>query len=259
MPNTIVQGYNLFYRDEGSGQPLLLIHAFPLNSAMWQHQLDFFSPSMRVIAPDLPGFGKSELGRRNVTLDEYADVLVALLEQLQIERAVVAGVSMGGYISFALLRRYPNWISALILADTKAQADSDEAKAKRAENAQIALEQGQDAIAERMLPTLLGPEAPETLKDQVRGIIRTNGREGIAAALYAMAARPDSSNLLQDIVVPTAVIVGEHDALTPPEVARAMSNQIRNSRITVIPNAGHLANMEHPSSFNAALAEVLTR
>lgn len=259
MPSSPINGLELSYRDEGSGQPLLLVHAFPLNSTMWEPQIADFSPRMRVIAPDLPGFGQSELGQNAPTLDYYADTLVALLEHLEIERAAVAGLSMGGYITLALLRRYPNWISALILADTKATPDSEEAKAKRAENARIALAQGQDAIADIMLPTLLSPDVTEALQKQVREIIGMNSREGIAAALHAMAIRPDSSSLLQDIVVPTAVIVGEHDTLTPPEAARAMSMQIRNSEFTIIPQAGHLTNMEQAAAFNAALAGVLTR
>lgn len=254
MPTAKINGAELFYHDEGSGQVLLLVHAFPLNSAMWEPQIATFASRLRVIAPDLPGFGRSELGQRSITLDVYADTLVALLEHVGVERAAVVGLSMGGYTSFALLRRYPNWVSALVLADTKAKADTDEAKAKRAENAQIALELGQDAIADRMLPTLLSPNASERLQAQAREIIRTNSREGIAAALHAMASRPDSTSLLADIAIPTVIIVGENDTLTPPDEAREMSAQIGDSRISVIPNAGHLSNLEQPEAFDAAVS-----
>lgn len=257
MPTVIISGAKLFYRDEGAGQPLLLIHAFPLNSMMWEPQIAALAPSMRVIAADLPGFGHSNYASGDSSLDRYADTLMSLLDHLELDRAAIAGLSMGGYIALALLRRHPQRISALVLADTKAGADSEEAKAKRAENAEIALTQGQDAIAERMLPTLLSPDAPAQLSAQVREFIRANSREGTAAALRAMARRPDSSDLLAGINVPTAVIVGERDTVTPPAEAEKLASAIGGASLTIIPGAAHLSNMEQPEAFNQALLRLL--
>ncbi len=257
MPTVIISGAKLFYRDEGEGQPLLLIHAFPLNSMMWESQIAALAPSMRVIAPDLPGFGHSNYASGDSSLDRYADTLISLLDHLEIDHAAIAGLSMGGYTALALLRRHPQRISALVLADTKAGADSDEAKAKRAENAEIAMSQGQAALAERLLPTLLSPAAPAQLIDQVRELIRANSREGIAAALRAMARRPDSSDLLAGITVPTAVIVGERDTVTPLAEAEKLVAAIPGASLSVIPGAGHLSNLEQPEAFNQALIAAL--
>ena len=257
MPNVTISGAKLFYRDEGSGAVLLLVHAFPLNSTMWDAQIAAFAPTMRVIAPDLPGFGQSILGSGEKSINRYADTLAALFDQLGIECAAVAGLSMGGYTAFALLRRHPHRISALLLADTKATPDSDDAKATRAENAEIVRTHGADALADRMLPTLLSDGAPETLHGDLRAIIHANSRDGMAAALQAMAARADASDLLGSITVPTAIIVGERDTVTPPDIARQMSEQIAGSRLMTIARAGHVSNMENPEAFNAAMTALL--
>ncbi len=165
---------------------------------------------------------------------------------------------MGGYISFALWRRHRERVAALILADTRAGADSEEGRQGREKNARLAEEQGPSAIADQMLPKLLSPNAPAALRDQVRAIIESNDRAGIAAALRAMAARPDSTPLLATIDVPTLVIVGAEDALTPPSEAEAMFNAIPGCRLAEIPGAGHLSNVEAPEAFNAEVTEFLT-
>lgn len=259
MPTVTISGAKLFYRDEGEGDVLLLIHAFPLNSTMWDAQINAFAARARVIAPDLPGFGQSILGSGDKSLDRYADTLAALLDHLGVARATVVGLSMGGYVAFALLRRHAERVAGLVLADTKAGADSEEAMAKRAENAQIVLEHGQDALAKWVLPTLLSPDAPAETIEHVRGMVRANSREGIAAALRAMAARPDSASMLTSIQVPTAVIVGERDTVTPPDEARKLNQGIGGSTLTVIPGAGHLSNIEQPAAFNAAVAAFLAK
>ncbi|MBC8162167.1 MAG: alpha/beta fold hydrolase [Roseiflexaceae bacterium] len=255
MPTVMISGAKLFYRDEGQGAPLLLIHAFPLNSVMWEPQIAALAPRMRVIAPDLPGFGQSNYASGDSSLDRYADTLAALLDHLELDRTAVLGLSMGGYIAFALLRRHAVRVSALVLADTKAGADSDEAKAKRTENAAVAMAQGQAAIAERVLPTLLSPDAPDSLRAHVRELIDANSREGIAAALRSMARRPDSSDMLAGIAVPTAVIVGEHDTLTPPSESEHLASSIPGATLTVIPGAAHISNLEQPEAFNSALLQ----
>ncbi len=258
MKIATINGIDMAYRDEGAGQPILFIHAFPLHSAIWERQLAAFSPRHRVIAPDLRGLGATARGSGAASLDQHADDLAALLGHLGIENATVVGLSMGGYISFALWRRHRERIAALILADTRAGADSEEGKQSREKNAKLAEEQGPSAIADQMLPKMLSPNAPAALRDEVRGIIESNDRAGIAAALRAMAARPDSTPLLATIDVPTLVIVGAEDALTPPSDAEAMFNAIPGCRIAEIPGVGHLSNLEAPEAFNAEVTEFLT-
>jgi 3-oxoadipate enol-lactonase len=257
MRTAPVNGVELAYRDEGQGQPILLIHAFPLNSAMWEDQIDALATRLRVIAPDLRGFGATARGSGTSSLDQHADDLVGLLDQLGIDKATIAGLSMGGYISFALTRRHRARIERLILADTRAGADSEEARQGREKNAQLAEAEGAGAIAAQMLPKLLSAGAPAEVRDAVRKIIEANDRAGLAAALRAMAARPDSTPLLATIDVLTLIVVGSEDALTPPSESRAMHAAIAGSRLVEIPGAGHLSNVEAPDAFSAAVEEFI--
>jgi 3-oxoadipate enol-lactonase len=259
MPTANINGVQLAYRDEGAGRPLLLIHAFPLSGAMWNPQLAALSPSYRVIVPDLRGFGASQIVPGGASLDQYADDLAGLLDQLGLRSEPVAlgGLSMGGYIAFAFLRRYHERVNALILADTRSQADTEEGKRGREQNAQLAEQQGSGAIADQMLPKLLAAGAPEALRTEVRRMIEANDRTGIAAALRAMAARPDSTPLLHEINVPTLILVGSEDVLTPPSDAQAMHAAIADSRLVELPGVGHLSNLEAPDAFVAALDDLL--
>jgi pimeloyl-ACP methyl ester carboxylesterase len=259
MPTANINGVQLAYRDEGNGQPLLLIHAFPLSGAMWDKQVAAIAGDYRVIVPDLRGFGGSQIVPGDAGMDQYADDLAGLLDQLGLEPqpVVVCGLSMGGYIAFAFLRRHRERVSALILADTRAQPDTAEGKQGREQNARLVEEQGPRAIADQMLPKLLSAKAPEPLRAEVRRMIEANDRAGLAAALRAMAARPDSAALLPTIAVPTLVIVGAEDGLTPPSDAQAMHAAISGSRLIQIPGAGHLANLEAPDQFNQAVQEFL--
>src|SRR5262245_13152369 len=205
MRTAQVGDMDMAYRDEGQGQAILLVHAFPMSSAMWEDQLDGLATRFRVIAPDLRGFGTTARGSGAASLDQHADDLAGLLDRLGIEIATVAGLSMGGYISFALLRRHRARIERLILADTRAGADSEEARQGREKNARLAEAEGAGAIAEQMLPKLLSAGAPEAVRDEVRKIVEANHPAGLATALRAMAARPDSTPLLATIDVPTLI------------------------------------------------------
>lgn len=253
-----LNGTRLAYREAGEGLPLLLVHAFPLSGAMWQPQLDGLAPHMRVIAPDLRGFGDSPLGQPPATLEQYADDLAALLDGLGIAQTALGGLSMGGYIAFAFLRKYRERVTALVLADTRAGPDSEEARQGRQRNAELAEREGAAPIAAQMLPKLLAPSAAPELRAQVEALIQANHGPGIAAALRCMAARPDSSLLLPTIDVPTLVLVGTEDTLTPPEEARAIQASVASSTLVEIPGAAHLANLEAPEPFNAALRTLLT-
>jgi pimeloyl-ACP methyl ester carboxylesterase len=259
MPTANVDGVQLAYRDEGAGRPLLLIHAFPLSGVMWDRQIAALAPGYRVIAPDLRGFGASQIVPGTASLDQYARDLAGLLDQLGLESTPVAvgGLSMGGYIAFAFLRRYRERVSALILADTRAQPDTEDARRTREQNARLAEEQGPGAIADQMLPKLISPDAPDALRAEVRRMIEANDRAGIAAALRAMAARPDSTPLLSEIAVPTLILVGAEDGLTPPSDAQAMHAAIPDSRLVELPGAGHISNLEAPDAFNAAVDDLL--
>jgi pimeloyl-ACP methyl ester carboxylesterase len=257
MNTATVNGITMAYYDEGEGQPLLLVHAFPLSGAMWLRQLSALASGRRVIAPDLRGFGATASGSGARGLDQFADDLAGLLDQLAVDKATVAGLSMGGYISFALWRRHRARIGGLILADTRAGADTEEGKQGREQSARLAETQGAGAIADQMLPKLLSSNAATPVRDEVRRLIEANHPAGIAAALRAMAARPDSAPLLAEIDVPTLVIVGGEDGLTPPAEAKALHTGISGSRLVEIPGAGHLSNMENPEAFNAAVEEFL--
>ncbi|MFN8504945.1 alpha/beta fold hydrolase [Kouleothrix sp.] len=248
-----VNGIALAYRDEGQGEPIVLVHAFPLSGAMWEDQIDALATRFRVVAPDLRGFGASARGSGMASLDQAADDVAALLDHLQIERATLVGLSMGGYIAFAMLRRHRARIARLVLADTRAGADSEEGRLGREQSAQLAEQNGAGAIAEQMLPRLLSAGASAAVRDEVRKIVVANDRAGIAAAQRAMAARPDSNSLLATIDIPTLLIVGAADVLTPPDEARAMQRAIAHSTLVEIAGAGHLANIEAPDEFSAAI------
>lgn len=251
-----INGISIAYHDQGRGLPLVFLHAFPLNRSMWVEQEQAFSSQFRVLTVDLRGHGESDAPLWRYTLDQAADDVIGLLDHLSIRHAVFVGLSMGGYILFAFYRKYAERVKGLVLADTKAQADSEEGKRSRFEMAQIAYTQGVGAIADIMIPKLLSPTTIQTkpeLVQRVRTMIEGNQISGIAGDLMAMAERPDSIPLLQQITCPTQLIVGEFDGPTPPADAKLMADRIPAARLTVIPGAAHLANMEQPDLFNETI------
>ena len=209
---------------------------------------------------DLRGHGESDAPLWCYTLDQFADDLCALLDHLGHSQAVFVGLSMGGYILFALYRRYRERVKALVLADTRAQADSEEGRIGRFNLVQTAYRQGVPAVADAMIPKLFSQATLQGRPDlvrQARDIIEANQVSGIASDLMAMAQRPDSTALLKEITVPTLVIVGDQDIATPPSDAHVIADGIRGSKMVAIPGAGHLANLEQPEAFNLALVEFL--
>ncbi len=257
MKNAIANGVKLAYRDLGQRHPqtLLVIHGFPFDHRMWQAQLAGLSNDVRVIAPDLRGAGASEVPPGPYSMDQYADDLVALLDHLDVAQAVIAGLSMGGYIAFALWRRHPERVRALALLDTRAEPDS--AQGREARNKAIAsVQQGSAAAyADEMAPKLLTPDnlADPRIHDRVREMMAAQPTGGIVAALGAMRDRPDSRPTLPTITVPTLVIVGAQDTLTPPADAEALAAGIPNARVEIIPQAGHLSPLENPRRVNPLL------
>jgi 3-oxoadipate enol-lactonase len=240
--------------------PVVLLHGFPFNRSLWRGQVESLSASRRVVAPDLRGHGETSLTEGPATMEEMAEDVAALLDELKVERAVVGGLSMGGYVALAFLRAHPSRVGALVLADTRAQADTDDARRTREETAQRALSAGMEPIADAMLPKLLAPATREQRPDlaaRVREMILGTRPEGAAAALRGMALRRDQTDLLETINVPTLILVGSEDAITPPSDSEAMRAKIAGARLLKIEGAGHVSNVERPGEFDRALAEFL--
>lgn len=252
-------GLELAYDEAGSGTPLLLVHGWPHDRTMWVGQLGGLAPYARLIAPDLRGVGGSTV-RAPYTIDQYADDLVAFLEALGIARAVVCGLSMGGYVAFSMLRRHRDRIRGLILSDTRATADTDEMRSNRARLIELIEQEGMDALAARQLTSSLARwtfERQPELVETVRRMMASVSAEGATGALRAMAERPDSTSLLATIDVPTLVVGGAEDGVTPPDVLRAMASRIPGSRVEILEQGGHLCPLERPAAFNHVVSEFL--
>lgn len=241
------------YDSAGSGPTLVLIHAFPLDRTMWRPQLAALADGYRVIAPDVFGFGESGLPAGGWTVDSMAAAVRKVLDGLEITAPIVlGGLSMGGYVAMAFARRYPERLRGLILADTRAEPDSDEAKANRDRQIALAREKGSAAVFEQMLPKMLTDrtraERP-ALVAKAKRIAADQSAEAVAAALAALRDRPDATAGLRSVTVPTLVLVGEEDAITTPEAARTIAGLVPGSRLETIPSAAHLSNMESPDEF----------
>jgi pimeloyl-ACP methyl ester carboxylesterase len=251
------------YLEAGSGWPVILLHAFPLNADMWRPQLEQVPDGWRMIAPDLRGFGPGaeiHSGARSPTMDDFAADVVELMDALEIPEAAIGGLSMGGYVTFALCRRVPERFSAMILADTKPQADTAEGKEARRKMIQLVHASGPSAVADEMLPKLLGPTTRNTrpqLAGAVRQMIESAPVDAIAGALEAMLRRPDSTGDLPGVGWPALVIVGAEDGITPLADAEAMQVGIPRSRLVLLPEAGHLSNLETPDAFSRAVGDFL--
>lgn len=260
MPSRTVGSLRLAWDDAGQGLPVVLLHAFPLNRRMWAQQREDLARRYRVITPDFRGHGESEVAVEDSTMERLAEDVRGLLDALGIERVVLGGLSMGGYVAFAFCRRYAARVAALVLADTRAGADTEEGRRGRCELAAVAEKEGSGAVAERMLPKLLGATTqknrPEVVA-AVREMILSTSPAGIARALRGMAARLDSFDLLPRIGCPTLVLVGEEDVLTPPSEAKTLAKAIPGAQLEVIPAAGHLSNLEQPERFAQLVGDFL--
>jgi pimeloyl-ACP methyl ester carboxylesterase len=213
-----------------------------------------------VISADYPGFGRSLRTPAQPDIRYYAEAVGALLDRLELERVVLGGVSMGGYVAFGCLRLFPKRISGLILASTRAEPDSEEMRENRKEMVRRVAEEGVEVLIEMQMERLLALDTLENNKEvvrKVRAMILENSPNGVVAALGAMRDRPDSTPILGEIAVPTLVIGGEEDEISSPEVMGAMAQKIPNARHITLPHAGHLSNLENPEGFDAALREFL--
>lgn len=247
----------LAHDDVGNGNPtVVLVHAFPLDRRMWRRQRDaLVAAGKRVIALDLPGFGGSPGACSSV--DAAADEVAALLETLRVERAVLVGLSMGGYVVLAFARRHGQRLLGLVLADTKAGADNDEAKQARAANIERARHDGVVAVFDAMRPKVFAAESDHTVIEELRGLAAAQSPQGVVAALAMMRDRPDATATLESIQVPTTIVVGSKDLATPPSEAEIMARAIQGARLVTIEGAGHFTNLERPDVFNRALLELV--
>jgi 3-oxoadipate enol-lactonase len=248
--------------NRGRGVPLVLVHGYPLDHSMWQGQIDGLSDICRVIAPDLRGFGASDVTPGTVTMEQMADDVAGVLDAMHIEEPIVfCGLSMGGYVAWQFALRHRQRLAKLILCDTRAVADSPEAAAGRLKTAERVLAEGAGVAAEALLPKLFAPatynEQPQIVESTRQVILRTKPA-GIAAALRGMAQRPDVTSRLSEINVPALVICGEHDGISPPAEMRQIAERLPNARFLEIAGAGHMAPLERPDVVNAAIRDFLT-
>ena len=259
MAQVQIDNTTLAYTDTGSGRPVVLIHGYPFNRSLWNEQIAALSGSYRVIAPDLRGFGESDSSDGPSTMNRMAQDVALLLDHLGIPHVTIGALSIGGYVTFAFYKQFASRVRALILADTRAQADTEEAEQKRAQQAEKALSEGMAGIADAMLPKLLTPETvskrPDIVK-RVRDMMLKTKPEGAAAALRGMAERDDQTTL--KISVPTLIIVGAEDAITPVADSEKMNQAIAGSRLVVLENAGHVSNLERTEEFNEAVLDFLS-
>ncbi len=256
-----IGGRSTRYLESGSGRPLIFVHAFPLPAEMWRPQLDRVPDGWRFLAPDLRGFGGTvDRVLPAVTMEDHADDVLGLMNALEIQDAVIVGLSMGGYIAFALFRLAAPRLTGLILADTRPQPDSPEGLRNRRALLELLQSKGVRAVADDLVPKLVGEtsrrERPHVVA-AVQTLIEAAAPEAIEAAVQALMARPDSTADLDRIRCPTLVIVGEEDAITPPADAELMHRRIQGSTLRVLRNAGHLSNLEVPEAFSAAVSEFL--
>ncbi len=242
----------------------MFIHGFPFSSEMWKGQTQVLQAKqkhLRIITYDLRGHGQSDVGDGQYSIELFVDDLIALLDYLKIARTILCGFSMGGYIALRAAERSPNRLSALVLCDTMSAADSNEAKIRRANSVKLIKHEGVARYAEGFLKAVFAPQTFETkpnIIDETRRIILTNSPLGICGTLLAMAGRTDTTDALSQIRVPTLILVGEKDAVTPPTAAKNMHDRIPNSKLHVIANAAHMSNLENPSIFDEQLMRFLS-
>jgi pimeloyl-ACP methyl ester carboxylesterase len=256
-----VSGRTVTYDDAGTGPPLVLLHAFPLSREMWRPQVVALSKDFRVLAPDLPGFGGTAPFADAPSIDGMANVVAEFLDAQSVtEPVALAGLSMGGYVALAFARKYPDRLSALILADTRAEPDDAAGRANRDKMIAFAGDHASIDVFEQMMPKMLSEETraqrPEVAAE-VRRIAAAQPVGGLIHGMLVLRDRPDAGPGLADIDVPTLVIVGADDALTPPEMSQRLAGRINRATLVTISGAGHLSNLEKPAEFNAAARQFL--
>jgi len=259
--NTLVNGISLAYDDCGAGQPLLLIHGFPLSRKIWAPQIASLSNRFRVIAPDLRGFGGSDAPEGPYSMELFSDDLVGLLDGLGIAKAAVCGMSMGGYVLLNMLQRYPDRVAAACFMVTKGGADDEAGKERRTMLSGEVLAKGAQAVAEPFSRILFAPggeEARPKLFGEIMQIMLETRPQGLSAGLLAMRERKDYSDSLGGIRIPSLVIGAELDKAIPAMESRKLAAALPDAKLVIVPDAGHMAGMEQPEAVNSALLSFLT-
>ena len=257
-----INGVNLYYNERGdkNGIPFIFIHAFPFNSSMWAEQVAMMAAQYRTITWDIRGFGQSICDDHQYTLEFFVDDLIGLMDFLKIDQAILCGLSMGGYIALRAAEKAPERIKALVLADTRPETDTNEARIKRAEVLRILKDKDKFVFTEGFMKGVFWEDTfnrlPEVIQ-KAHAIITSNSEEGIAGGILALISRTDTSHALSHFKFPTLILVGEHDATTPPIAAQNMHELIEGSEMHVIPFAAHISNMENPIEFNFRLQNFL--
>jgi 3-oxoadipate enol-lactonase len=258
--------FQVEYSQSGQGSPVVFLHAFPLCDKMWESQLAALEGEYLAIAPNARGFANTTpfvmaSAEVSPSIPQLAHDLNAFLDALQItEPIVLCGLSMGGYTALNFAHEYPERLRALVLCDARAEADSEEARAKRNDNIQFAQEKGTWAITERLLPALVSEQTRNNNPALMEQLLEWGSSQHVSTiteALEALRDRPDTTPWLPEISVPTLIILGEHDGLVPPEAITNLKNGIPHARLEIIPEAGHLSNLEQPAAFNRILLDFL--
>lgn len=255
------QDFSMAFLDTADGLTTLMIHGFPLSSALWQPQIEDLKHYTRIIAPDLRGHGQSDAVPGPYSISLLADDCVDLMGHLNVAPPfVVSGLSMGGYIAFEIYRRYSEHVGGLILTATRAAGDSEDGKINRDKTIKLVREQGIEALIEGMLPKLVSSKTAASQSELmlfIQDMMMETSVEGVVGALAAMRDRPDSTSMLNQIQVPTLIIHGQDDQIIPVAEAKAMAKEIPNAELVIIPGAGHVPNLEQPDSYNDAVIDFL--
>lgn len=259
-----LNGIQINYTERGlpQGLPVVFVHGFPFNHTMWEPQMKALPNNIRAITFDVRGHGESDVAEGQYTIELFVDDLIALLDHLVIEKAVLCGLSMGGYIALRAVERHPERFGALVLCDTRSEADSNEAKVKRSATIRAIRNDGVPPFAGAFLKAVFAEQTFETNPEAVQAIkesIIANSPAGICGTAIALAARTDTTSALSSITIPTLILVGELDALTPPAASRAMHDAIAGSEFHIIPHAAHMSNLENSQTFNEYLLSFLNR
>jgi 3-oxoadipate enol-lactonase len=256
-----VNDINLSYNDVGEGSiPIVFLHGFPFDKTMWQAQLDYLQNTHRVIACDIRGFGKSKDEESHLSMDLFANDLILFIDMLDLDKVIICGLSMGGYIALNAMERFPSRFEALILCDTQCIADSHQVKTKRYKTIDEVKEYGETNFNEGFIKNVFHENSlinkPE-LVEQLRSVVCSNSRHIISQGLIALAERSETCSVLDKISIPTLIICGREDVVTPLDESKFMNKQIKGSVLHVINNAGHVSNLEQPIKFNKLLRDFL--
>lgn len=257
-----INGIQMYYTEHGHGLPIVFIHGFPLSHRMWEPQLLALPDYFRRIAYDVRGHGESECGDGQYTLEWFVDDLFALLDELHIEKTIVCGLSMGGYIALRAMQRAPGRFWGAVLCDTRSTADDNMGKIYRSTLLHQVKNEGAAVFARHFVPNLFAPATQQhnpSLVQMMQDVASLHSPTGVAGALLALAGRTDTTDFLAKVHIPTLIMVGEHDTITPVAASLAMQSHIANAEMHVIPNAGHLSNLENPVVFNEKLLDFLHR